>query len=89
MTGAIVSENIATVAKQRYDTEIRPKVEATKRGQFLVMNVQSGDYVIHESHVQAVLDMLAQGHSGDDLFTLRIGYPTAHNIGGWPEDSER
>ena len=88
MPNAITEGSIATVAKQRYDAEIRPQVEATKRGQFLVMNVKSGDFVTNESHVQAALHMLHNGHSGDDLFTLRVGYPTAYNIGGWPEDSD-
>lgn len=88
MPATIADENVATAAKLRYDSEIRSKVEPAKRGQFLVLNVKSGDYATNESHVQAILDMLNKGHVGDDLFTFRIGYPTAHSIGGWPEDSE-
>lgn len=82
------NESIAAVAKQRYDSEIRSKVEATHRGHFLVLNVHTGEYVMNERHVEAAREMIGKGYTGDDLFTFRVGYPTAYSIGGWPEDND-
>ena len=68
-----------------YDAQIRP-LEAELKGQFLVLDINTGDYEIDEKHVQAGLRMLERHpvESERAFYSYRIGYPSTYHIGGWP-----
>lgn len=74
-------EEIARRGQAIYDQRIRPQVEATDRGKYLVLDVDSGDYEIDEDHIVAS-DRAAARHPGGTLYGVRIGYPVLGHIGG-------
>lgn len=68
-------------AQQLYESKIRPLVESTNLGRYIVIDVNSGDYDIGDDYL-APTDNLLGRHPDAALYTLRIGYPTVGRIGG-------
>jgi hypothetical protein len=64
-----------------YDREIRPKVEPSHRGEYVVIDLNSGDYEVGTDYHQISRAILARTPEAV-LCVLRIGYPTAGRIGG-------
>jgi hypothetical protein len=63
-----------------YADAIRPQVEVPHAGQFLVLDVVSGDYQIAENDAEASLALLARRPEAI-LFGVRIGDEVAYDIG--------
>lgn len=53
-------DNVGKRANAVYDTSIRHLVEQTHHGQFIAIQPDSGDYVIRDRIVDAILDMRAK-----------------------------
>jgi len=64
-----------------YDQQIRDRVEAENRGRFLVINVETGEYVLDDDHL-AASDRAAAKYPGAPLYAIRVGYPAVGRIGG-------
>jgi hypothetical protein len=64
-----------------YDQQIRDRVEAENRGRFLVINVETGEYVLDDDHL-AASDRAAARYPGAPLYAIRVGYPAVGRIGG-------
>jgi hypothetical protein len=64
-----------------YEQEIRPKVEAEHKGEYLIVNVETGDYVMDADDLVASKRAKAK-YPNAPLFTVRVGYPTAYRLGG-------
>jgi hypothetical protein len=64
-----------------YDEQIRDRVEAENRGRFLVINVETGEYVLDDDHL-AASDRAAAKYPGAPLYAVRVGYPAVGRIGG-------
>jgi hypothetical protein len=75
------NEEIVRRGQALYEQEIRPKVEAEHKGEYLVVNVETGDYVIDQDDLAASKRAKTQ-YPNAPLFTVRIGYPTAYRLGG-------
>lgn len=75
------SEEIVRRGQALYDQQIRPQVEASHRGEFLVLDIETGEYEIDSSEVAAMKRARAK-HPEAAFYLLRIGYPTAYRVGG-------
>ena len=75
------SQEIAERGRQLYEHSIRSEVEADHAGEFLVIDVESGDYELDVDHL-AASNRAAAKHQGAPLYALRIGFPAAGRIGG-------
>ena len=64
-----------------YEQEIRPKVEPEHKGEYLIVNVETGDYVMDADDLVASKRAKAK-YPNAPLFTVRVGYPTAYRLGG-------
>ncbi len=73
-------EEVARRGKEIYEREIRPRVEAEHRGQFLVVDILSGAYEIAEDDLTASDRALAKNPKAI-LYGLRIGSPVAYRLG--------
>ena len=73
---------IARIGKDRYEREIRATVETEENvGRVLVLDIESGGYVIDDDHLTA----MRRAHSeypGGAYYHLRIGYPALGRMGG-------
>ncbi|MCC6446346.1 MAG: hypothetical protein IT210_23200 [Armatimonadetes bacterium] len=74
------SREICERGQALYERLIRDKVEPQYRGQFLVMDIETGEYEIDPDHL-AASDRAAAKHPGAPLYGIRIGYPTLGRIG--------
>ena len=75
------SEEIAQLGEETYARDIRARVEKDHFGEFLVLDVHTGEYEIDPDETQAVSRMIAR-NPGGARYILRIGFRTAHRLGG-------
>lgn len=64
-----------------YDERIRPHVEASDKGKFVVIDIETGAYEIDDDEMAAFDRAAAKNPSGIHCL-LKIGSPAAHRIGG-------
>lgn len=64
-----------------YESSIRTDVEPAHNGEFVVIDIDSGDYELDPSEVVAVRRMAARRPDGR-RYIKRVGYAAAHRLGG-------
>jgi hypothetical protein len=74
-------EEVATLGEALYEQQIRAEVEAVHRGKFLVVDIETGVYEIDRDDLIATKRALAKRPDAV-LYGVRIGYPTAYQLGG-------
>lgn len=73
-------EEIARRGREIYEQDIRSEVEPARTGEFVVVDIISGDYAISVDEAEA-FDQ-AETRNPEGLFYLiRVGHRTAHRIG--------
>jgi hypothetical protein len=75
------AEEVADRGEALYEQRIRPHVEATHQGQFVVVDIETGDYEIDADDLAATKRALAKRPDAV-LYGVRIGSPTAYRLGG-------
>jgi hypothetical protein len=76
-----VSE-IVERGKEIYERDIRSQVEA-QRGKMLAIDINSGEYALGDNSVSALNDLRAKAPDAQP-FLMRVGFPTAVQIGAMP-----
>lgn len=76
--------DIAARGRELYDRQIRALVEPQHRGQFLVLDIASGDYAVGPDDLSASKEILARRPQGV-FYGLRIGQRAAYRLGGFSE----
>ena len=79
--GTLTTEEIVRRGQEIYEQEIRPKVEAGNEGKLLVINVETGDYVMEADDATA-LERAKTQYPDAELVAVRVGYPSAYRLGG-------
>ena len=75
------SEEVVRRGRQMYDARLRAQLETTHPGEFLILNVHTGEYEVDRDDVAA--SRRARLRFPDALLlTIRIGHPAAFRIGG-------
>jgi hypothetical protein len=74
-------EEVAARGRAIYEQQIRPRVEPAHVGKFLVIDVDTGDYLMGEDDV-ALMEQAAAIHPPHSLYGMRIGHRTMGQIGG-------
>ena len=64
-----------------FEQHIRHKVDATQKGKFVVLDIETGDYEIDRDDLQATKRALAKRPNAV-LYGLRVGYQAAYRLGG-------
>jgi hypothetical protein len=80
-------EEFAALAKEIYYRDIRSQVIEKHRGEFLVLDVESGDYEVDKDSLQAGLRMKERRPDGR-RFLFRIGYQASYSFGGATKPDE-
>lgn len=73
------SVEIAERGQALYDREIREKLDASVRGKFLVVDIETGRYEVDDDEMAALKRARAK-HPDAALYLLRIGHPTAYRL---------
>lgn len=74
-------EEVAARGEAIYNQRIRPRIQSHDRGKYVVLDIETGDYVMDESDLAATKQLLAKRPEGT-LYGLRVGYPAAYRLGG-------
>ncbi len=74
-------KEIAARGWEIYLRDIRPHVIDDHRGEFLVVDVESGDYEVDTDEV-AASDRVRGRHPDGHRYLIRIGYRTAWSLHG-------
>lgn len=74
-------EEIARRGNEIYQRNIRSQVMPQHKGQFLILDILSGDYEIDADDMSAEERLRARRPDGV-LFGLRIGYTSAYTLAG-------
>ena len=75
------AEEIAARGKKIYEEKIRSQVEAAYHGDFVVIDVDSGDYEVDPKDI-AASSRLRERRPGAVMLGLRVGFPAAYRLGG-------
>ena len=67
-----------------YERQIRQQVESSHTGEFVVIDIETGEYELDSDDLQATKRALAKRPQAV-LYGLRVGYPTAYSLGGHSE----
>ncbi len=74
-------EEIAARGTKIYEDSIRAKVEREHHGDFVIIDIDSGDYEVDREDIVASKRILERRPEAI-LFGLRAGFPTAYRLGG-------
>ena len=78
---AMDHEELARRGQEYYDKFLRPKLEPEHNGEFLALDVESGDYEM-DAHEMAAIQRARSRHPESLFYVLRVGHRAAHRIGG-------
>ena len=74
-------KEVSSQGEAIYEQRIRNQVETEHKGEFLVIDIETGEYEIDADDLMATKRLLAKCPNAV-LYGLRIGCPTAYRIGG-------
>jgi len=64
-----------------YEKIVRPKVEAGNTGKIVSMDIETGEYELGETTLEAA-ERLLQRLPEAEIWSERIGYPAVYRFGG-------
>ncbi|MBM4032737.1 MAG: hypothetical protein FJ291_13240 [Planctomycetes bacterium] len=73
-------EGFARQAEEYYARALRAKLEPNHKGEYVVLDVESGDYEV-DSDEMAALDRARAKHPDRLFYILRVGYRASVYIG--------
>ena len=83
------SDEIVRRGEEIYAQRLRDKVETDgNMGKIIVIDIETGDYVIDEDALRASHDLQAK-HPGAALYAERIGYDAVYDFAGGPRRVKR
>ena len=76
------TEEISRLAREQYERDIRPLVEADHVGEIVAIDVDTGDWAIADEALDAVGILRARRPETINVFCERVGYIAMHSMGG-------
>ena len=73
-------DEVAQHGEAIYERQIRARVGPEHQGQFVVIDIETGDYELDVDDLAATKRALAK-RPGAMLYGLRIGFPAAYRLG--------
>lgn len=72
--------DLARRGDEIYERDVRPKVEASHRGEFVVIDVETGEFEVDRSELTAS-DRLLHRLPQAQVWLKRVGYPYVRRFG--------
>ena len=76
-----ISAQIVELGEDFYAQNLRDQLEPQHNGEFLALDVETGEYELDEDKLAAI-DRARSKRYDAPLYILRVGYPTAVKLGG-------
>jgi len=77
---AVDPQDLARRGQAYYDEHLRDALEPEHNGEFLALDVETGDYELAATQLEA-LDRAEAKHPDSVFYILRVGHRTAARIG--------
>ena len=74
------SDEIARRGQALYEREVRDLLDASDRGKFLVLDIETGAYELDRDEL-AAMKRAQKKHPGGAFYVLRVGHRTAFRLG--------
>ena len=74
-------EEVARLGKEIYERDIRSKAEARHFGEYVAIDVESGDWAVASSDGEALERLRALRPGAVDVLMERVGYRALHSFG--------
>ena len=71
---------LASRGQQYYDRHLRPLLEPDHHGEYVFLDVETGDYEVDSDQLAAMARARAN-HPDTVFYIVRVGYPTVGRIG--------
>ncbi|MFC1806052.1 hypothetical protein ACFL09_03635 [Planctomycetota bacterium] len=78
---AVDPHDLARRGQAYYAEHLREKLEPEHNGEFVALDVESGDYGMDADEMAAIQRVRAR-HPDRVFYVLRVGHRAAHRIGG-------
>lgn len=75
------NDEIVRRGQELYEREIRAKVEPQHSGRFLVLDIDSADFDVADTAIEAI-QRIKLRHADPALYILRVGHDAAYRLGG-------
>ncbi len=75
------TEEIARLGKEIYQRDIRPKVEDCHVGEYVAIDVETGNWAIASNDREALERLRSQRPGAVDVLMERVGYRALHSFG--------
>ena len=75
-------EETARLGDEIYRRHVKSQVESSYDGDYVAIDVDSGNWAVAESELAASDSLLAQCPNAIDVWLLRVGYRAVASIGG-------
>ena len=72
-----IPSDFASRGQTIYENQIRHLVDPQQKGNFVVIDIYSGDYEVHERDADATRELLKRRPDAM-TWAVRVGYPTAY-----------
>lgn len=72
-------DELSELGKEIFDRQVRPALRPEDEGKFVAIDVETGDYEIHEDDFAAVSRLRARNPAAD-VWLMRAGFPTAYQM---------
>lgn len=78
----LTPEQVAERGQRLYEEKLKANLEPTEKGQFVAIEVESGEYFIADTLLE-VLQMAKEKHPTKLFHTIRIGYGGVFKMGSY------
>jgi hypothetical protein len=75
------AEEVGRIGENIYQRDIRPHVMPQHKGEFLVLDIETGDYEVGTDDLPTEKRLRARRPNGV-LYGMRIGYTSAYTLAG-------
>ena len=72
-----IPADLASRGQAIYEEQIRHLVDPQQKGKFVIIDIYSGDYEVHERDADATRNLLKRRPDAM-TWAIRVGYPTAY-----------
>ena len=77
-------EETTRLGREIYEREIKAQVESSHHGEYVAIDVESGNWAIADDALSAANGLRAERPDALDVFLLRVGHRALHHFGGRP-----
>ncbi len=74
-------DEIVRLGKEIYERDIRPQVEADHFGEYVAIDVETGDWAVADGEIAALDRLLAMRPQAIDVLMERVGYRALRSFG--------